>query len=126
MKAIFAGPGLWRTQHRDQEWPDPLEETMFVLNVSKKFNIKMTYKPPFLEAEDIIIGQLWEYQEKEWFQFNPKYLKEFDTRLIDDGRDNKDELLQVIKGNAASLIRKGYIPEGSKLIFSMLPVEQVF
>lgn len=110
---------------------------MFVLHVSKKFNIKMTYKPPFLEAEDIIIGQLWEYRKPKkkpgdkdpdphWFQFAPKYLKELDTRLIDEGRDNKEELLQCIKGNAASLVRKGYLPEGSKLIFSMLPVEQVF
>jgi hypothetical protein len=97
-----------------------------ILTVSKKFDIKLTYKPPYGEATEMRLGQLWEYLEKDWFQFAPCYLPNFDTRLREDGRDNKTELLQAIKGHAVSLIRKGHIPEGSKLIFSMLPVEQVF
>lgn len=110
---------------------------MTTFHVSKKFNIKLTYKPPFAEAEEIMIGQLWEYQEPKkkpadndpdphWFQFAPKYLKEFDFRLFDDGRDDKQELLECIKLDARKLIRLGFIPDGSRLLFSMLPVEQVF
>jgi hypothetical protein len=110
---------------------------MTTFQVSKKFNIKLTYKPPFREAEELVIGQLWEYQEPKkkpadnepephWFQFAPKYLKEFDFRLIEDGRDNKQELLECIKLRANKLIENGYIPDKSKLLFSMSPVEQTF
>lgn len=105
---------------------------MTTLHVSKKFNIKLTYKPPFLEAEEVQIGQLWEYQEpgeKEphWWHFAPKYLKDFDgLRLCDEGRPDKQELLECIKTDARKLIRMGLIPKDSKLLFSMMPVEQVF
>lgn len=111
---------------------------MTTLNVSKKFNIKLTYKPPYLEAKEVVIGQLWEYQEPKkkptdkdpaphWFHFAPKYLQDFDgLRLCDEGRPDKQELLECIKTDARKLIRMGLIPKDSKLLFSMLPVEQVF
>lgn len=111
---------------------------MYVLNVSKKYHLKLTYKPPFLEPTELEIGQLWEYADppdpdnpkKEikphWFQFVPKYLKEFDTRLTEDGRDNRKELLEIIKCNAHRLKRQGYIPHEAQMVFSMLAVESTF
>lgn len=104
---------------------------MYFLNISKKYHLKLTYKPPFLDPEEIVIGQLWEFadpgaKEPHWFQFVPKYLKDIDYRLPEDGRENKTELLESVKAKAHLLKRKGLIPYNANMTFSMLAVEQTF
>jgi hypothetical protein len=104
---------------------------MFTLHISKKYNIKLTIQAPYLDADELLIGQVLEYQDprdKEpcWFGFKAKYLKDFDYRLKEDGRDSLTELLNYIKSAARELVRRGFVPDNAKLLFSMLPVEDVF
>lgn len=92
----------------------------------------MTIVDPWAGPEEKLIGQVWEYMlpgssEPDHYHFSPRRLPEFEGFPFEsDGRNTRPELLEIIKCKYAYLKRAGLISDQAKLMFSLLPVEQVF
>lgn len=106
---------------------------MLFASVTKKWNIKLTVIDQFTGQDEKIIGQLWEYlipghDEPDHYHFSPKYLPELEGMNIHaDGNDDKRDLLESIKTSYQRKLKYcGLVSDRAKLLFSLLPVEQVF
>jgi hypothetical protein len=106
---------------------------MLLANIAKKWNIKLTIVDQYTGTEEKVIGQLWEYlipghKEPDHFHFCVRNLPEFEgIGIYSDGNDDKHSLLESVKSMYQRRLKQyGFINEKAKLLFSLLPVEQVF
>lgn len=110
---------------------------MFFANVVKRWNVRLTVIDKWEGSRDWIIGQFWEYATKppdkreknpepEFFLFSPKRIPDFEPLSFDcDGRSDKAECLEWVKGQYRKLQQTGIVKHDAKMIFTMAPLEQV-
>lgn len=106
---------------------------MLLATITKKWNVKLTIVDPYTGPDEKVIGQLWEYlipghKDPDHYHFAVKYLPEFEgLGLFSDGNDDRQCLLENVKSMYRRTLKDyGFVKEKAKILFSLLPVEQVF